>query len=288
MRKLFALPLILFTTSCLSIGVNERNSKNPSLNHDQPYGYMVDTNIARKGKESQRFEVRHGDCDRDKTWSDCKNERRRYERYVDPISSEKPGGVAWYAYSIFMPKNFPKIYPVNTTLGQVKVHGVRYPLWYLSARRKGMHIRYDASFQECKLIKYEDLLGKWTDFLIRVDYSTKEKPNKSYSDVYVNGKLIDCEINSPVLDQETLSERTKNVHTSPIINFRYGIYNTFASRWLSKNKTKDVSNYPGSLVKNVWKVDWGVELPTQVIHYDEVRIGSTRESVDIELNGPVD
>lgn len=287
MRKLLALPLILFTTSCLSIGVNESNSKNPSLNHDQPYGYMIDTNIARKGKESQRFEVRHGDCDGDRKWNDCKNDRRRYERYVDPVSSEKPGGIVWYAYSMFFPKDFPRIYPVNTTLGQVKLHDTGYPIWYLSARRKGIHIRYDASFQECKLVKYEEFLGKWTDFLIKVDYSTKEEHGKSYSDVYVNGKLIDCEINSPVLEQEFINER-RDLSKPPVINFRYGIYNTFASRWLSENKTKDVSNYPRSLVKNVWKVDWGVELPTQVIHYDEVRIGPTRESVDIELNDPVD
>ena len=46
----------------------------------------------------------------------------------------------------------------------------------------------------------------------------------------------------------------------------------------------------GSTVSLVTRdsIDWGVKLPTQVVYYDEIRIGPTRESVDINLNNEVD
>ena len=35
--------------------------------------------------------------------------------------------------------------------------------------------------------------------------------------------------------------------------------------------------------------DWGIKLPTQVIYFDEMRVGSTKEEVDVSLNDePVD
>ena len=43
-----------------------------------------------------------------------------------------------------------------------------------------------------------------------------------------------------------------------------------------------------SVTNKPWEFDWGVKLPTQVVYYDEVRIGSSREEVDFNLNNPVD
>ena len=37
------------------------------------WGYSVVSDIVRAGKESQRFEVRPGDCGEDSGWSDCDN-----------------------------------------------------------------------------------------------------------------------------------------------------------------------------------------------------------------------
>ena len=35
--------------------------------------------------------------------------------------------------------------------------------------------------------------------------------------------------------------------------------------------------------------DWGIKLPKQVIYFDEMRVGSTKEEVDVSLNDePVD
>ena len=293
MKKLLLLLPLLLLSSCSSIGINKNTSSNQLLNHDQPYGYAIDDKIVRKGKESQRFEIRHGDCGYDKKWNDCEKDRRRYERYVKSTMVEKPENVVWYAYSIYLPESFPKMHPTKTTLGQVKVINGREPLWYLSAGRKGIRIRYDASLQECKLVRRKHLLGQWTDFLIKVDYSTNDDPNKLYSEVYVNGERKDCDINEPVLTKEF-----RNINKK--FSFRYGIYNSYVSRWLNENKTKEVkakgfSDYheqTGMIVNSVsntpWDIDWGVKLPTQVVYYDEIRIGPTRESVDINMNDSVD
>ena len=84
------------------------------------------------------------------------------------------------------------------------------------------------------------------------------------------------------------------------INFRYGIYNSYVSKWLNDNKTKDVDTkgwshlHPesGMIVNSVtnkpWEFDWGVRLPTQIVYYDEVRVGSTRADVDINMNEAID
>ena len=300
MKKSLLIPLILLLTSCATagIGVNKHTTTKHVISHSKSYGYTTSTEIVRKGKESQRFEIRHGDCGYDKDWSDCENDRRRIERYLKPVPSEKPEGVVWYSWSMYLPKDFKELHPTNTTLGQVKIHGYGEPIWYISGRKKGLRIRFDISHQKCKLIKFEDVLGKWTDFLIKVDYSTNEEDYKSYADIYVNGEYKDCEINEPVLTKEALRDRNKQKKLK--INFRYGIYNSYVSNWLNRHQTKDVDvkgwthlhaesgMVVNSATNKPWDVDWGVKLPTQVVYYDEIRVGSTREDVDIDMNNAVD
>jgi hypothetical protein len=133
---------------------------------------------------------------------------------------------------------------------------------------------------------------------MKVDYSTNEESYKSYSEIYVNGKHKDCEINEPVLTKEVL--RNRNKRKTLKINFRYGIYNSYVSKWLDEHKNKDVDTKgwshlhaeSGMIVNSVtnkpWEFDWGVKLPAQVIYYDEVRVGLTRKDVDINMNAPVD
>jgi len=295
--------IIVFSTFLLSFnsfstGFNKYNTSENSMNHDRPYGYTIDRDIVRKGNVSQRFEIRHGDCGYDKDFNDCLHDRRRYERYVKPISTEKPDGVVWYAWSLYLPEDFQELHPANTTLGQVKIHGYREPLFHLIGRKKGIKIKFDPSDQQCKLIRFGDAIGQWTDFLIKVDYSTNEETDKLYSEIYINGESKDCEINHPVLTKQVLRDRRNKKQLK--INFRYGIYNSYVSRWLDKHKTKDVfvetfSDKHGesgmvviSATNKPWDVDWGIDLPTQVVYYDEVRVGPTRESVDINMNEAVD
>jgi hypothetical protein len=56
----------------------------------------------RAGEKSIRFEVRFGDCGKDKPpgkWSDCKKDRQRHE-----LSGKKFKGEKWTAFSIYLQK----------------------------------------------------------------------------------------------------------------------------------------------------------------------------------------
>lgn len=288
----------LYSINSHSTGFNKYNTSENSMNHDKSYGYMTDSDFVRKGSASQRFEIRHGDCGYDKDFNDCLKDRRRYERYVNPVVTEKPSGVVWYAWSLYLPDDFQELHPANTTLGQVKIHGYREPLFHLVGRKKGIKIKFDPSGQQCRLIRFSDAIGQWTDFLVKVDYSTNKEADKLYSEIYINGESKNCEIDQPILTKQVLRDRRNKKRL--VINFRYGIYNSYVSRWLDENKTKNVvvkgfldeHGESGMVVNSVtnkpWNIDWGVELPTQVVYYDEVRVGATRESVDINMNGPVD
>ena len=115
----------------------------------------------------------------------------------------------------------------------------------------------------------------------------------------MNGKKInECFRRYPVFTEESYENRPKDKKEF-LIN--YGLYNGSISRWLDKNKTKevDVSEWKDvdektgiihtSKTNKPFKYDWGVEIPKRVIYFDEMRIGNTKEEVDISnATGVVD
>ena len=86
------------------------------------------------------------------------------------------------------------------------------------------------------------------------------------------------------------------------IYLKYGIYNSYVSNWLYENKTKEVQvkGWDDAHEKNTgfvissktndpFSIDWGVEIPKQVIYFDEIRLGNSREEVDVTaITKPVD
>ena len=105
--------LILLTSNIFSKDirlpkdVGSGNTYSKSLGSGfKKYGYTIvnkkDGHPVRSGDKSIKFEVRLGDCGKDKPpgkWNDCKNDRQRHE-----LSGERFKGKVWYAYSIFLPK----------------------------------------------------------------------------------------------------------------------------------------------------------------------------------------
>ena len=85
------------------------------------YGMQVvdkkDGHPVRMGKKSIRFELRAGDCGKDKDggWSDCKKDRERHELSGRYRVSK---GERWYAWSIYLPKDFKNVQPASTMLAQ--------------------------------------------------------------------------------------------------------------------------------------------------------------------------
>ncbi len=62
----------------------------------------------RSGDSSRRFEVRAGDCSWTEGWNDCENDRERHELKSSTFSD----GEYWFNWSLYLPENFPVIFPV--------------------------------------------------------------------------------------------------------------------------------------------------------------------------------
>ena len=270
------------------------------LSHNQNYGISSATDIVRAGKKSQRFEIRHGDCD-SVGWNDCNHDRRRVERAFE-LGANIENKVNWIGYSIYIPEDFVDVDPANTTVGQVKLVGYRAPMWNMVASKGGLRFIANASGNNnCMVVKMDELRGKWTDIQIGVDWSSNKEFRKgafewgSFAEIWVNGKQVeDCYFPEPLLKKQFFKARNKKWKVN--FHFDWGIYNAYVSRWLDKNKTTDVAGKgyadyhadsgatSNSVTNKPWEIDWGVKFPTQVVYFDEMRAGPTKDSVDPAVN----
>ena len=151
-------------------------------------GYPV-----RLGEESLKFEVREGDA-----WAsdvEINGVPRNRERSEMIICCMK--GKLWHTWSIFLPKDFPNIFPAKTALGQFHNEGdnpVEFQFnnyanrsdpkksggyWVLPAETISSHIA-------TKILDQKDMLGKWNDILINSKFTHKKD---GFLKVWVNGKL---------------------------------------------------------------------------------------------------
>ena len=110
----------------------------------------------------------------------------------------------------------------------------------------------------------------------------------------MNGKQVeDCYFPDPLLKKQFFKDRNKKWKVN--FHFDWGIYNAYVSRWLNEHKTTDVTGKgysdvhadsgatSNSVTNKPWELDWGVKFPTQVVFFDEIRLGKTREEVDIRM-----
>nr|WP_164860740.1 heparin lyase I family protein [Parasedimentitalea marina] len=253
------------------------------------YGFARIRNHARLGRRAQRFELRHGDCGGNKYWSDCSNDRQRVERKEDPKNRiQRVGDQVWYGWSFYLPSNFRDIGPANTTLGQMKMRGWRTPLWHFNMR-DGSAMMWFGSEGGCTVARIAKLRGQWLDVTIFADYSLSPK-GPSFI-MYLNGQQV-CSRRKPMVTQKMVNESEGELY------LKYGIYNSYVSRWLSQHKTQAVAAQPFTDAYQVstggskasrsataapFNYDWGVQLPAQIVFYDEMRYGNSREQVDVRI-----
>ncbi len=205
----------------------------------------------RYGETAQRFEVREGDCGSNGSWNDCTKDRERSEL----LGPAHYGGPHWYAWSIYLPEDYPNIYPTKTALGQFHLAGngvsvmFQNQSWY--GRGGGLWVDRFVSSQSSiqdEIISEEDLRGKWHDILVKAVWS---KGDDGEFTVWVNG-----------VEKYTYKGFTSLNGSS--VSHKYGIYRSFVSRYKFMNGDD-------------------VPVPTQVVYYDEVRYGRTRAEVDIRM-----
>jgi hypothetical protein len=247
--------LVIFITGCAGFETIEGKggfSFKRSLNR-KTYGYqrVSAPHPVRAGESSERFEVRPGDCYWHRTLNDCINDRERSElKQNEP--HEIVGEEYWYGWSIFFPNDYPNIFPTETALGQFKSNYVNAPVVMFLDFPNGYWMQFvqirGRHFQDSYLlIDEEELRGRWHDIVVHARWSNNDD---GFIKVWVND----------VLKANYSGALTRYINQ---IYFKYGVYRNGVSLY--------------KLAENVDSV------PTQVVYFDEVRKGRSREDVDIRL-----
>lgn len=219
-----------------------------SLN-DKPWGYnTVDqwNGPVDRGRLSERFELRQGDCAEQPGWSDCAMDRERTE-----MSELKPytplGKPTWYSWSVWFDRGWQDISPVTTTVGQFHQRDVSVPAVLFIQKDKQYYIRLESTKNLypnniIPLLTNSELRGRWHRIVVFANWSTGED---GVFQVWINGT-------------QKIDLRGPNTTNTTPVYFKYGIYRSFVSRVPQR--------------------------PTQIVYIDEVKKGPTRESVDHTVN----
>jgi endonuclease YncB( thermonuclease family) len=272
------------------------------------YGLQVvdkkDGHPVRAGSKSMRFELRDGDCNNPPPpdWNDCKNDRERFELSGKGIFDGEEG---WYAWSIFIPMDYVDIEKGATDLGQFNLEPGEDPdpccIFTIGKKKSGYSLEInilDSNKWVHKSVALnlsdEEMKGNWSDFLINFKWSKKED---GFIKLWLNNWLVFEHYG------KNFSKDVENTY------FKFGIYRSALSRYLNhKNFSPEVEacfkkNGASAEVINLTKkgedsqvLGWGenaisfkiynqckhlykIKAPTQVVYYDEVRAGKTKEEV---------
>lgn len=188
----------------------------------RPYAMQVvkaaDGHPVRDGESAMRFEVRAGDCGADSVWNDCSNDRERSE-----LSSTNLGGEQWVHWSIYLPEDYPIIYPVKTALAQFHQRGGDGKVAFMFQNHTGGYIADNQTggtgqtIEQGRVLSDEEMRGKWNDILVHVNWSSN--PSSGFFHVYVNGEDM---------PRYTWFGRTTFGGGTPY--FKFGIYRSFMTR----------------------------------------------------------
>ena len=261
------------------------------------YGMQVvdkkDGHPVRAGEQSIRFEVRDGDCGKDPDgWSDCKGDRERHELSVAGKKDLMSKGEYWFSWSIYFPKDHQNLYPLSNNYGQFHQKKGE-PVFMFKELRSGYSVVRtigDLDYDERRLIRNDDMSGKWHDILINAKWSKKDD---GFFNVWVNDKLK-YEYKGPTKTKKYVYEK-------------FGIYSTGVTRYKNyknldvmekcfekKGNTDDEYTAFYTLKSKKIKHDISVQLynkcksfykpvkiPTRVVYFDEVRRGKTKDKVGV-------
>jgi hypothetical protein len=215
--------------------------------NNKSYGYQVvdDPTGSAPTSQVERFEVRAVDCSEDQHWSDCKNDRERSElSQMSPF--ENPGSSQWYSWNIYFPDDYLTLSPAKTNLGQFHQRG-SHVVWMFQESSGGYYLDEQLTGQSnnnYQLIAPDQLKGKWHNIVVNVSWSNQPRwaeKQKGVFKVWVNG--------------EQKVDYVGPTMTANEVYFKYGIYRSFISRYVSTYKKS---------------------VPTQTVLYSNVLRASTR------------
>jgi hypothetical protein len=236
--------LVLLVIVCIELFPIDRGSFGEfrrSLNNTS-YGYKIIDDPTGKAplKEVEVFEVRPGDSGKDQYYDDTQNDRERSE--VSEVSKDQlPGNEFWYGYYIFIPEDYPNVYPVKVALGQFHQEDTN-PAWMFENEDGGYWLFeqiYGEIGHKYKLINDTDLRGKWHKLEMHIRWS---KNNDGFFNLWI--------------DQEQKVQYSGQTMSGKRAYFKYGIYRSYISRYFKKYETKNV--------------------PTQKVYYCCVKRGNSK------------
>ena len=209
----------LVLIGCSTIDRGNFGHMKRSLSHTS-YGHEVIQDPTNKAPTDQveRFELRHGDCSSNQTWSDCNNDRERTE--LSQQGNNRYGSSSWYGWYFYVPKSYKNIYPVKVALGQFHQRSES-PVFMFQNSSGGLVIDRQAngwSMEKKRVIKRDELRGKWHRIEVHAKWTRNET---GFFRVFVNG-------------QEKYNYQGKTAKKGTY--FKYGIYRSFVSRYLGENK----------------------------------------------------
>ncbi len=217
----------------------------------RPWGYklvsIADGHPVRAGKQSLRFEVRPGDCSENSMGhDDCATDRERHE-LVQIGRTQEEGDEWWYAWSLYLPLDYPNVYPTKVALAQFHQHPE--VIWMFRNKDGGYFVNRQEELGRGygfdRILEDADMRGLWNDMLVHARWTRK---GDGYFKVWVSNVLV-YDYKGPTMGADTT------------VYFKIGIYRTFVSRY---KKAKGVQ-----------------AVPAQVVYFDEVRRGKTRADVAI-------
>ena len=271
-KKLFIIIIVLFSTNAFANKCTSSFSKSFSISSDVGFGNQYKKSLfnnfkkhgvcivekskghpTRLGQESLRFEVKSGDCGYNKGWDDCKKDRERHELSGNRHSD----GEYWYAWSIYLPKDFKNIYPTKLAMGQFH-QSKGHVVWMFQNADGGYFVDnqvYGRTSGTDSILNQEEMLGRWNDILINANWTDKKI---GFFRVWVNGKLA-FKYNGPT------KSKGKKVYQ------KFGVYRSFMSRYKAFKSADSES----------------VLVPGQVVYFDEVRTGKSCSNLKLEQLGYV-
>ena len=259
-----------------------------------------DGHPVRSGNQSIRFEVKQGDCGKDKDgqWDDCKNDRERHE--LSGGDGAMSNGEYWFSWSIYFPKDHKNLYPLSNAFGQFHQKG-GHPVFMFKELKKGYTLvrtiteddsLYDFSdYDEKLLLTNEEVAGKWFDVLINAKWTKKKN---GFFKLWINDELK-YDYVGPTKSRQKVYQK-------------FGVYRTGISRYINhvnidklkicleeKGKTEKeykayvrlkIKKYPGHQTsidlyekcKNYYDVK---TVPSTIIYFDEVRRSKSKEKVGV-------
>jgi hypothetical protein len=296
--------VVSFTPMAFAQGIDQwkiDSNKHPSLSviiKNPPDKKLLDMTV-------YKFEIEHGGCGGDENWSDCDNDRQRvelkdgYKVSLQSFGSKAKQVQRLYRTNIFIPdeSHFPNTFPMTQMIHQVKLHRKNQPIWMVHYHQEGLKISTDtARSGACQVPKKYVPRGQWIEVEIFADYTKGKERSKRDEPFFVyriNGRTV-CSINTPLITERGLKDGGKKK-----LQLKFGIYNTFPSRWLllqpenldwmARNNitfaayqqdSKGQSNGAvSSKLGTPFEFDWPTKLPKQTIYFTNWKIADSREKL---------